>query len=55
MQLKLRDLLANIRSLQSEMTMCRIFTLSVSCDSGEMVSGATGCEFSSYYAMFHII
>ena len=54
-QLKLRDLLANIRSLQSKMTMCTIFTSNVSCDSGEMVGGATGGEFSSYYAMFHII
>ena len=38
MQLKLRDLLTQIRSLPNEMTMCRIGTSNVSYGSGEIVS-----------------
>ena len=38
MPLKLRDVLKKIRSLSNEMTMCRICTSNVSCDSGEIVS-----------------
>ena len=45
MQLKLGDLL-NISSLPKEIKMCRISTSNVSCDSGEMVSGASGGEFA---------
>ena len=46
MQFKLRDFLNKIRSLRNEIKMCRICTSNVSCDSGEMVSGATGGEFA---------
>ena len=47
MQLKLRDLLTEIRSLPNEIKMCRICTSIVSCGSGEIVTGATGEEFVS--------
>ena len=41
MKLKLGDLLTNIRSLTNEIKMSNI-----SCRSGEIVSGATGREFT---------
>ena len=45
MPFKLADSLINIMSLPCETKMCRICTSNVSCDIGEMASGATGGEF----------
>ena len=46
MQLKLRDLLKTDWNLPNEIKTCRICTSNVNCGSDEMVSGATGGEFS---------
>ena len=37
--------MTNIRSLTNEIKMCKICTSNISCDSGEVVSGASGREF----------
>ena len=50
MQLKLRDFLATeFRSLPNEIKMCRTCTSNVSCDTGEVVIGATGGQFEAKY------
>ena len=43
--MELSDVFKKIKSLPIEIKTCRIFTLKVSCGSGEMVSGAPGGEF----------
>ena len=45
MQLKLGNVMINIKSLRNEIKMCIIGTSNVSCGSGEMMSGASGGEF----------
>ena len=54
MQLKLRYILINIRSVPNEIKLCKVCISNVTCGSVEIASGATGVEFITLCILTYI-